>query len=242
MQKHLISHREVMKNKGMFNCYITTDFATSSSETADDSVIIVWFYTASKDWIAVDGIAKKQRMTQSLNKLFEYVRIYEPIGVGIEITGQQGGFIDWLKERMLAAKTFFTLSREVGTNHEGVRPVKDKLSRLKQFAPIINSGKFNFTDKFAKSAVGVKLLYELSLVSDDGIKGTDNCIDATTMLQYIEKHAPNITGGSLSTVETEMYEEEYEYDKSADVYSVTVNEEGNLVDTFDLFSTDSYHV
>ena len=236
-----LRHIEVMKNKQLFNCYITTDFATSSKETADDSVILVWFYTANKDWIAVDGIAKKQRMTQTLDKLFEFVRQYEPLGVGVEITGQQGGFIDWLKERMVTSKTFFTLAKEVGTNHEGIRPVKDKLSRLKQFVPIINSGKFHLTDKFAKSPAGIKLLYELSLVSDDGIKGTDNCIDATTMLQYMEKQAPNLTGSSIDTVEQEMYEDSGEIDDS-DFYSVHLDDDGMPVDSHDLFNTDSYHV
>jgi hypothetical protein len=42
-------HANVKQNMGAFNFYITTDFATSSRESADFSTITVWAYNDNGD-------------------------------------------------------------------------------------------------------------------------------------------------------------------------------------------------
>ena len=55
----------LLQNRGAFNYYITTDFATSEKSSADYSVISVWAYNHKGFWYWVDGICKKQTMDQT---------------------------------------------------------------------------------------------------------------------------------------------------------------------------------
>ena len=64
---------------------------TSERSSSDFSVISVWAYNASGDWLWVDGICKKQLMDKDINDLFRLAQIYNPQQVGIEVSGQQGG-------------------------------------------------------------------------------------------------------------------------------------------------------
>jgi len=83
----------VLRNKGRFNFYITTDFATSEKQKADFSVISVWAYNNVGDWLWCDGICKRQLMDKNIDDLFRLAQMYKPQSVGIEVSGQQGGFI-----------------------------------------------------------------------------------------------------------------------------------------------------
>jgi hypothetical protein len=81
------SRDKVLTNKGAYNFYITTDFATSDLTAADYSVISVWAYNNNGDWLWVDGICRKQLMDKNIEDLFRLVQIYNPQSVGIEISG-----------------------------------------------------------------------------------------------------------------------------------------------------------
>ena len=91
----------ILKNKGKFNFYITTDFATSTKQSADFSVISVWALNNNGDWFWVDGLVKRQLMDKNIDELFRLAQIYKPQQVGIEVTGQQGGFIQWIQTQMM---------------------------------------------------------------------------------------------------------------------------------------------
>ena len=99
----------LMDKKGNFNFYITTDFATSEKDSADFSFISVWAVNNKGYYFWVDGICKRQTMDKNINDLFNFVTKYHPQSVGIEITGQQGGFISWIQERCLRKIYFFHL-------------------------------------------------------------------------------------------------------------------------------------
>jgi hypothetical protein len=86
----------LLDNKANFNFYITTDFATSEKESADYSFISVWAVNHKGSYYWVDGICARQTMDKNLDELFRMVKVYNPISVGIEVSGQQGGFISWI--------------------------------------------------------------------------------------------------------------------------------------------------
>ena len=90
-EKEILFHSRApfLANKHNYNFYITTDFATSSKQTADFSVQSVWAYDDLKNFTWVDGIVKRQTMDTSVNDLFDFVKEYNPQGVGVEINGQQ---------------------------------------------------------------------------------------------------------------------------------------------------------
>lgn len=186
-------HSRVKHNRSAFNFYITTDFATSARESADFSVINVWAYNNNGDWLWVDGFCKKALMNETIDNLFRLAQEYAVQEVGIEITGQQGGFISWIQSEMMTRNIYFTLSKGKGSNTIGIRPTKDKMSRFQQNAvPLFKSGKIWFPEELRDSAELREMLQELTLATVKGFKSKhDDCIDTVTMLAELNAWRPS---------------------------------------------------
>lgn len=120
----------IKKNADDYNFYITTDFATSTKKSADFSTIGVWAINNNSDWMLVDGQCKRQTMQENIDDLFNYVSKWKPLSVGIESSGQQGGFISILEEMMFTRNTWFSFAKKPGSKDPGIRPVKDKVHRF----------------------------------------------------------------------------------------------------------------
>jgi hypothetical protein len=95
------SRQDLLERMSSFNFYITTDFAVSDKQSADFSVISVWAYNNNGDFFWVDGTVKRQTIDKSIEDLFNFNTIYKPVQVGIEVTGQQGGFIDIIQRECM---------------------------------------------------------------------------------------------------------------------------------------------
>jgi predicted phage terminase large subunit-like protein len=184
-----VSRQEILKNKQDYNFYITTDFATSSKQTADYVVISVWAYSKKGEWIWVDGIVERQQMTATVNDLFNFVEEYNPQGVGVEISGQQQGFVDWLMMEMNNREKYFNLTHQNGK--PGIRPATDKLARFNMVVPLFKAGKVKFVEELKTSRVLGIFLEQISMVTKDGIKGKDDCVDTVSMLQYMNPWIPS---------------------------------------------------
>ena len=120
----------VVKNKGNYNFYISTDFATSTKKSADFSTIGVWAISSNNDWMLIDGQCKRQTMQENLDDLFRYVQRWKPLSVGIESSGQQGGFLSIIQEMMIQRNIWFSLAKKPGSKDFGIRPIKDKVHRF----------------------------------------------------------------------------------------------------------------
>lgn len=120
----------IAKNKSNYNFYISTDFATSTKKSADFSTIGVWAINNNNDWMLVDGQCLRQTMQENLDDLFRYVQKWSPLSVGIESSGQQGGFLSIIQEMMAKRNVWFTLAKKPGSKEPGIRPVKDKMHRF----------------------------------------------------------------------------------------------------------------
>ncbi|MCK4819415.1 hypothetical protein KA005_26820, partial [bacterium] len=120
----------IIKNKHRFNFYITTDFATSEATSADFSVISVWAYNNHGDWLWVDGVCRRQLMDKNINDLFRLVQEYKPEQVGVEVSGQQGGFIQWIINEQVSRNQYFTLASDSNSNKPGIRPNTNKMVRF----------------------------------------------------------------------------------------------------------------
>lgn len=173
----------ILAQKHNYNFFFTTDFSTSSKQTADYAVISVWAYTPMKEFFWVDGMVERQMMNKTVDRLFELVDQYNPQSVGVEITGQQQGFIAWLMNEMIYRDKFFNLTHHNG--QPGIRPATDKLSRFNMIVPQFKAGKIIFPEELKKTReVGI-FLEQISLATRDGIKGKDDCLDTISMLQYM---------------------------------------------------------
>lgn len=120
----------ILKNKNQYNFYMSTDFATSTKKSADFSTIGVWAVSSNSDWLLVDGQCKRQTMQENIDDTFRYVKKWSPLSVGIESSGQQGGFISIMQEMMLKRNIWFTFAKKARSKDVGIRPIKDKMHRF----------------------------------------------------------------------------------------------------------------
>lgn len=181
---------DVLKNKSAFNFYITSDLGTSDGKKNDFSVIGVWAYSANGDWLLVDGLCKRQLMDANVDALFRFNAMYKPLAVGIEINGQQKGFIQWLKSEMITRNNFFNLAKQGNT--EGIRRHTDKISAFKLFVPTIKAKKLWLPEDMKKTDLLVELLEELRFATGKGFKSKhDDASDMVSMLQEIEAFKPS---------------------------------------------------
>lgn len=182
----------VLRHKSRFNFYITTDFATSVKESADFSVISVWAYNNVGDWLWVDGICKRQLMDKNIDDLFRLAQMYKPQQVGIEVTGQQGGFIQWIMEQMMERNIYFPLASEGNNNRPGIRPNTNKMVRFNTVVPLFKARKIFFPIERKNEAPIQEALNELSLVSVSGFKSKhDDFIDTISMLSSLTPWKPS---------------------------------------------------
>lgn len=180
----------ILASKHLYNFYITTDFATSAKQTADYSVIAVWAYDDSGKWILVDGVCKRQTMDVTINDLFRLCKEYEPQGVGVEIAGQQQGFIQWILAEQNYRERYFNLTQQKG--QPGIRPATDKLSRFNMVVPLFKAGKIAFAEELKNTEMFEIFIEQIALATKDGIKGKDDCIDTVSMLQYMYPWKPSV--------------------------------------------------
>ncbi|MEA3496901.1 MAG: hypothetical protein U9R42_12825, partial [Bacteroidota bacterium] len=182
----------VLQNKEKYNFYITTDFATSEKTSADYSVISVWAYNNNGDWMYVDGIVKRQLMDANINDLFRFVSMYKPQNVGVEVTGQQGGFIQWLQGEMINRNIFFNLASEGNKAAPGIRPNTNKMVRFMVILPLFKSKKIWFPKEMEKSPQITEAMDELRNASASGFKSKhDDVIDTISMLAVMNPWKPS---------------------------------------------------
>lgn len=182
----------VLRNKSRFNFYITTDFATSEKQKSDFSFISVWAYNNVGDWLWVDGICKRQLMNKNVDDLFRLAQQYKPQSTGIEISGQQKGFISWIQDQMLERNIFFTLAQEEDSKELGLRPNTNKMVRFNTVVPLFKARKIFFPVERKTEAPMVEMITELGLASVGGFKSKhDDGIDTVSMLGSLRPWKPS---------------------------------------------------
>lgn len=173
------------------NVYITTDFATSETEKSDFSVISVWALDADGVFNWVDGIVVRQNMAKNIDDLFRLVEIYHPLSVGVEISGQQKGFINWIRREMNIRNKYFNLATDKTSGEEGLRPNTSKLTRFNIALPLFKQRKIAFPGDLRESPAMVEFMEELMSVTAGGFKSAhDDCADTISQIPLIEYFVP----------------------------------------------------
>lgn len=182
----------LMNNISAYNVYITTDFATSEKESADYSYVSVWAYNSNGDFFWLDGVCKRQDMGKNVDDLFRLVGQYKPYSVGVEVTGQQGGFIPFIQREMLSRNNFFNLASDNNGNAPGLRPSTNKMQRFNTVVPWFKMGKMYFPKQMKKEPALVELVEELSLAAPNGFRSKhDDAIDTVSMLSSMPLFKPS---------------------------------------------------
>ena len=190
----------LLNNIDAYNVYITTDFATGAEKHNDFSVISVWAYSSNGDWYWIDGVVKKQDMSKNINDLFRLAQMYKPQSVGVEVSGQQGGFINWIQDEMMRRRCWFALASENNSNKPGIRPVptQKKIDRFQVVVPWFKMNRMFFPQERKESAEIQQAMNELTLVSKQGFKSKhDDFSDTISMLSVLSPWKPSaeVSGG-----------------------------------------------
>lgn len=182
----------VLDQLANFNIYITTDFATSASQSADFSVISVWAHSANGSWYWLDGVCARQTMDKNINDLFRLSQRYKPMSVGIEVTGQQGGFIQWIQNEMISRNNYFTLATEGNKGNPGIRPNTNKMMRFNTVVPLFKGHQIFFPEQLKNTPAILEAMDELTLVSVSGFKSKhDDFADTISMLPLMNAWRPS---------------------------------------------------
>lgn len=191
--------------------YITTDFATTEKKKGDYSVLSVWAVDSKGNFHWVDGVCAKQNMGKNVDSLFDLVTLYNPMGVAIEVAGQQGGFIPWLQREMQARGIFFNLLSNKGTGSApGIRVSTSKLQRLNEILPLIKAGKIVIPEETDLPWVA-EFWAEIRLAMKGGIKSKhDDVLDTVSQLIHVVPilPSPDVSEGRKAPKEDSVWYEE----------------------------------
>ena len=152
----------------------------------------MWALNSNGDWLWVDGVCKRQLMDQNIDDLFRLAQMYKPQQVGVEVAGQQGGFIQWIQREMTNRNNYFTLASESNSNRPGIRPATNKMQRFNVVLPMFKTKKIWFPEEMRKDPIIVEAMDELSLASAAGFKSKhDDFIDTISMLGSLNPWRPS---------------------------------------------------
>ena len=205
----------VLQNKSIFNYYITTDFATSEKSASDFSVISVWGLNNKGFWYWVDGICAKQLMDKNINDLFRLAQKWEPQQVGIEVSGQQGGFIPWIQDQMLVRNCYFNLASDGNQSKPGIKPNTNKMVRFNIVVPWFKSNQMFFPRELKDTVPMLECMNELQLVSPSGMKSKhDDFLDTVSQLASLKTWKPSEAPEMVQNESNAVWEIEKETDNS----------------------------
>lgn len=186
----------IVKEKGNFYVYITTDAGFSESKTADFSVILVWAVSSAGKIYLIDWWFGKVTSSQFIKELFKMTDMWKENlqGVGIEVNGQQAGALSFMEEKMLLENKFFFLLSNKGRSEKGIlaAPGMKKYDKFKAIEPWFVVGKLNFPDGFKDDPFIQEFDNEIKLVGKTntgkkiGKARHDDVLDSIAMLGVIE--------------------------------------------------------
>jgi predicted phage terminase large subunit-like protein len=157
----------------------------------------------------VDGVCKRQLMDKNIDDLFRLAQEYRPQSVGIEVTGQQGGFIQWIQGQMLDRNIYFPLASEGNDNKPGIRPNTNKMVRFNTVVPWFKAKKMYFPHEKRQEPALIEAMNELSLVAQSGFRSKhDDFIDTVSMLSSLKPWKPTEVGTLGKTERDDMWDME----------------------------------
>jgi predicted phage terminase large subunit-like protein len=131
-------------------------------------------------------------MAMNLRDLFRLAQQYKIQSAGIEVTGQQEGFVQLLQEQMLDKNIHFPLASHNNSNRPGLRPNTNKLQRFNIVVPWFKNGMIFFPKEMKTDATMLEAMSELSLASASGFRSKhDDFLDTVSMLSLMNAWKPS---------------------------------------------------
>ena len=131
-------------------------------------------------------------MGANLDDLFRLAQKWAPQSVGIEVSGQQAGYIPWIQSQMSSRNIWFTLASDGNSSKPGIRPTTAKLVRFNTVVPLFKAKKMFFPREKKGDPALSEGLNELSLASRGGFRSkADDFIDTISMLSALNAWRPS---------------------------------------------------
>ena len=137
--------------------FTSMDLAVSRKQSADYTAIITIGVDSDKNWFVVKADHGRFDPTKTLDILFNHVRMYGPLGVGVENAALQQVLDHFMNERMVRENTFFNVVRLKGNS-----AIKKEI-RIAGLHPRFSLGKVWFNKR--DSATKVELEHELNMMT-----------------------------------------------------------------------------
>lgn len=240
------NREDVLLNLVDFNIYITTDFAVSDKEHADLSAISVWAVNAHGEIYWIDGWIGQVTLDKTIDELFRLARKYRPNGVGVEASGQQKGFIAWIRKEMIRRNIHFAFARNLTNNRAGptnntnnqagVYSVVNKITAFNMVLPRFKTKTMFFPRQMAKTSDAlIELMAELKLISPSGIRSRyADMLDTVSMLGKIQIDLPEMYGYASAPINAEdsFYGRSVYEDESEQLYGYHDHDDSNYLERY----------
>lgn len=211
---------DVLKELSRYNFYITTDYATTEDQSGDFAFTSVWAVNSSGHKFWVDGVCARQSMDKNVDDLFRLAQKYKPMSVGIEVTGQQEGFISWIRAEMGRRKVYFNLASSGNSSRAGIRPNTNKLQRFMTVVPWFKMGEMFFPEECKNDPTMIEMMEELKLASANGLKSKhDDAIDTISMLGLMNILLPGEEAPMQYNETSGVFEAYTPYDDNVSTFS-----------------------
>ena len=129
--------------------------------------------------------------------------------MGIEISGQQGGFIPWIQGQMIIRQVFFNLAKDPDSSKLGIRPNTNKMQRFNIVVPWFKSHMMYFPVEMKETPIMQEFISEIELVSPGGMKSKhDDCLDTISMLASLTPWKPDNDILIIKNNDTDVWEPE----------------------------------
>lgn len=211
---------DILKDMSRYNFYITTDYATTEDQSGDFAFTSVWAVNSSGHKFWVDGVCARQSMDKNVDDLFRFAQKYKPMSVGIEVTGQQEGFISWIRAEMGRRKVYFNLASSGNSSRAGIRPNTNKLQRFMTVVPWFKMGEMFFPEECKNDPTMIEMMEELKLASANGLKSKhDDAIDTISMLGLMNILLPGEEAPMQYNETSGVFEAYTPYDDNVSTFS-----------------------
>jgi hypothetical protein len=122
------------KTRGPWRVYVTVDPASRKKKDSDYTAIIVVAVDKENEWYILDMRKERLEQPEVIDLVFEIVKKWRPLRVGIESVGYQDTLKFWAKEQMSRRNTFFNVKDVVTANVAKPDRIKGLIPRMSALA------------------------------------------------------------------------------------------------------------
>lgn len=202
-------YSEIKDQLKEMNFFTTMDLAVSKKKHADFTVVITIGVNKDGVWFIVKVDVGRFPATKTMDILFEHVTKFRPLEVKAEKAALQQVFGDFLDERMIKTKTYFSYG---GLENNSVT---SKEYRINALQPKMKSGKIRFPKDIDQVGVA-ELIYEMkgyiktgaTTAHDDAVDCLANFLDPNFVFTPMPKSGTEV--GESSDDFDNLYTEEYD--------------------------------